>query len=70
VGSGDDNTPNLESPEVLSSGLTLVGRGCGIGPEWVVGRNVILHPGVVTGEGGKKKSRVIPSGASLGEAAR
>jgi len=70
VGSGDDNTPSVELPQYLSSGLTLVGRGCHVGPEWVVGRNVILHPGSATGEGGKKKSRVIPSGASLGEVSR
>ena len=69
VGSGDDNTPNVEIPQHLSSGLTLVGRGCRIAPEAVLGRNVILHPGHCIGEG-KKKHKHVPSGTSLGEAMR
>lgn len=70
VGSGDDNTPSVELPQYLNTGLTLVGKGCRIAPESVIGRNVILHPGSATGEGGKKKKKVVPSGASVGEAMR
>lgn len=66
VGSGDDNTPSTELPQYLNSGLTLVGKGCRIAPESVIGRNVILHPGSSTGEG-KKKKKVVPSGGSVGE---
>jgi len=44
VGYGDDNTPNQEMPEVLNTGLTVVGRGVQLPAGVRIGRNVVIHP--------------------------
>ena len=40
IGTGEDRTPNLNCPEHLSSGLTLVGRAARIPDGLTIGRNV------------------------------
>lgn len=65
VGDGDDNSPNVAMPEVLNTGLTLVGEGSEIPEGLVVGRNVVVHPLCKTTAFGKKKR--IPSGGNIGE---
>ena len=44
VGFGDDNTPNLQVPKQLNTGLTLVGRKAQIPHETIIGHNVIINP--------------------------
>jgi glucose-1-phosphate adenylyltransferase len=46
VGWGDDYTPNQEEPEVLHSGITIVGKRARISSNTRVGRNCIIGPGV------------------------
>ena len=46
VGWGDDYTPNQEEPEVLHSGITIVGKRARIPTSIRVGRNCIIGPGV------------------------
>ncbi|RME44218.1 MAG: glucose-1-phosphate adenylyltransferase [Chloroflexi bacterium] len=44
VGAGDDNTPNREMPNLLNTGLTLVGKGAEIPAGTVIGRNCVIQP--------------------------
>ena len=46
VGWGDDYTPNQEEPEVLHSGITIVGKRVRIPTSIRIGRNCIIGPGV------------------------
>ncbi|MCB0136845.1 MAG: glucose-1-phosphate adenylyltransferase subunit GlgD, partial [Caldilineaceae bacterium] len=43
VGDGDDNTANKAMPEVLNTGLTMVGEGSTIPEGLTIGRNVVIH---------------------------
>jgi glucose-1-phosphate adenylyltransferase len=64
IGDGDDNTPNVGLPEVLNTGLTLIGENSVV-PEGVsIGRNVVVHPHSAAKAFGKKKK--IASGAEVG----
>jgi glucose-1-phosphate adenylyltransferase len=64
VGHGDDNQPNQTAPDLLNTGLTLVGRGAEIPAGARIGRNVIIRPGVAARQFGKDPS--VPSGRALG----
>jgi glucose-1-phosphate adenylyltransferase len=44
IGAGDDNTANHELPDLLNTGLTLVGKGAEIPAGAVIGRNCVIHP--------------------------
>jgi glucose-1-phosphate adenylyltransferase len=68
VGAGDDNTPNLELPERLNTGITLIGRNNRIPEKIVIGRNVAVHPYGDDDVFAKKKK--IASGSSVGQAMR
>ncbi len=64
VGHGDDNTPNSAIPDVLNSGLTLVGKRSVVPENMVLGRNVVVHSDIGSEAFGRKKS--IPSGSDIG----
>lgn len=64
VGSGEDNRPNEELPELLNTGLTLIGRGCEIPKGLVIGRNVTVAAQTDAAFFGRKKK--IKSGQSVG----
>ena len=64
VGDGDDNTANKAMPEVLNTGLTMVGEGSIIPEGFTVGRNVVIHPDSNEQTFGKKKK--IASGSDIG----
>jgi len=64
VGDGDDNSAHKAMPEVLNTGLTLVGEGSIIPEGLVIGRNVVVHPGSSERTFGKKKK--IASGSDIG----
>lgn len=40
VGVGDDNTPNKERPDLLSTGITVIGKHVNVPKNMVIGRNV------------------------------
>ncbi len=44
IGCGDENTPNQELPNVLNTGLTVVGKGVHFPPGIRLGRNVVVQP--------------------------
>lgn len=64
VGDGDDNTANKTLPEVLNTGLTMIGEHSVIPEGMVIGRNVVIHPESGEKTFGKKKK--IPSGSDIG----
>lgn len=64
VGEGDDNTANKVMPEVLNTGLTMVGEKSVIPEGLVIGRNVVIHPESTEKTFGKKKK--IASGSDIG----
>jgi len=64
VGEGDDNTPNATLPEVLNTGLTLIGENSVVPEGLVLGRNVVVHPRSEAKAFGKKKK--IASGTDVG----
>lgn len=65
VGDGEDNTANSEMPEQINTGLTLVGKGCVVPAEIVIGRNVVIHPH--SGEDAFGKRKKVASGKSVGK---
>ncbi|MDI9546510.1 MAG: sugar phosphate nucleotidyltransferase [Chloroflexota bacterium] len=65
VGDGEDNTPNTDMPEQINTGLTLVGKGCVIPENMVIGRNVVIHP--FCGEEAFGKRKKVASGKSIGK---
>lgn len=62
VGFGEDNTPNAALPEVLNTGITLVGKRARVPAGAVLGRNVVVQPGVTVED---FPAGEIPSGASV-----
>ena len=64
VGDGDDNTANKSMPEVLNTGLTMIGEKSVIPEGLVIGRNVVVHPESGEKTFGKKKK--IASGSDIG----
>ena len=64
VGDGDDNTANKAMPEVLNTGLTMIGEKSVIPEGLVIGRNVVVHPESGEKTFGKKKK--IASGSDIG----
>lgn len=68
VGDGEDNTPNASHPEVINTGITLVGQSSIIPENIILGRNVVVHADTPAEAFGKRKR--IPSGTSIGKDAR
>ncbi len=46
IGLGDDNTPNRQSPEVINTGLTVIGKRAQLPSGLRIGHNVVINPGV------------------------
>jgi glucose-1-phosphate adenylyltransferase len=68
VGDGDDNTANKRLPEVLNTGLTLVGEGSLIPEGMVLGRNVVVHP--LSDEKAFGPHKKVASGSDVGVSLR
>jgi glucose-1-phosphate adenylyltransferase len=68
VGAGDDNTANEAMPEVLNTGITLVGKHSVIPAELSIGRNVVIHAFTTEKQFGRRKK--VASGSSLGKSLR
>ncbi len=68
VGDGDDNTPNMNMPQVINTGITLIGKNSMVPENVTVGRNVVVHAGITDGAFGKRKR--IDSGTDVGRASR
>jgi glucose-1-phosphate adenylyltransferase len=52
VGYGDDFKPNLERPDIVNSGVTIIGKRAEIPPYMRIGRNCVIGPNVTaTAEG-------------------
>ena len=63
VGHGEDNRPNEELPELLNTGLTLIGRDCEIPSGLTIGRNVTVAPS--TDATYFKRKKKIASGKTI-----
>lgn len=61
VGEGDDNTPNQDAPNLLNTGLTLVGKGAEIPGDAIIGRNCVVHPFT---EARRLAGQELPSGST------
>ena len=62
VGFGEDYTPNQERPELLSNGITVIGKHQKVPKNMVIGRNCrIFH----TAKLDNIKDNIIPSGSTL-----
>jgi glucose-1-phosphate adenylyltransferase len=64
IGCGDDYTPNIDEPDYLNSGITVIGKGARLPPGLRVGRNCKIDPGVKESD---FSTLSIPSGSSVGE---
>jgi glucose-1-phosphate adenylyltransferase len=62
VGFGDDLTPNIEHPELLTTGITVLGKHLNVPEKMVVGRNVRIFQGA---ELGKVSLNKINSGETI-----
>jgi glucose-1-phosphate adenylyltransferase len=66
IGSGDDRaTPNVDEPERLSTGITVVGERARIPDGARLGRNCLVEPRVVPDDFAAFPDLVVPSGASV-----
>jgi glucose-1-phosphate adenylyltransferase len=63
IGYGDDFTPNVDEPDYLNCGITIIGKGTRLPPGLRVGRNCRIDPGV---KGNDFSTLSIPSGSSVG----
>ncbi|RME85515.1 MAG: glucose-1-phosphate adenylyltransferase [Caldilineae bacterium] len=63
VGAGEDNTPNPRMPDVLNTGITLVGKRAQVPAGAVLGRNVVVAPET---RADAYPSPEIPSGTYVG----
>lgn len=66
VGEGDDNTPNQSAPDLLNTGLTLVGQRAHIPAGASIGRNVVIRPRVTDAAAYGPEGRVA-SGKIVGK---
>lgn len=64
IGYGEDFTPNLEKPEVLSSGLNVIGKNVVLPEGTIIERNCRIFSNVKDEE---LSGQVIKSGTTLGE---
>jgi glucose-1-phosphate adenylyltransferase len=62
VGFGNDLTPNKERPELLESGITVLGKHLNVPEKMKVGRNVRIFQGA---DLTKVKDGIIPSGETI-----
>ena len=62
IGPHGDNSPNAERPELLNTGITIVGKRARIPAGMQIGRNCVIGPGVRTDE---YSSLVVPSGSTI-----
>jgi glucose-1-phosphate adenylyltransferase len=46
VGIGDDDTPNRERPDIVNTGISVIGKRAILPPGMTIGRNVVIGPGV------------------------
>jgi len=46
IGVGDDTRPNEERPDIVNSGITILGKRAVIPEDFPVGKNVVVGPGV------------------------
>jgi glucose-1-phosphate adenylyltransferase len=70
VGSGDDRAiANVDEPERLSTGITVVGERAWIPPRARIGRNCLVEPRAVPEDFFPFAGLVVPSGASVRRAA-
>jgi glucose-1-phosphate adenylyltransferase len=46
IGTGEENVPNFERPDIVNAGITIVGKRVVVPRGLRVGRNVIIGPGV------------------------
>jgi glucose-1-phosphate adenylyltransferase len=67
VGDGDDNTANVAMPEVINTGITLIGKGSVVPESMVLGRNVVVH--AHTGPEAFRRKKA-PSGSDIGKSMR
>ncbi len=62
LGAGDDYRPNEDRPDILSSGITIVGKRATLPAGLTVGRNCIIAPGVQPED---FDSLTVPSGQTV-----
>ena len=68
VGYGDDFTPNLDRPDIVNAGVTIIGKRAEIPPYVRIGRNCVIGPNVtVEAQGG---DGYIASGTTIRAAER
>ncbi len=66
VGSGDDrDVPNVDEPERLATGITVVGERSRIPPGARIGRNCLVAPRIEEGDFAEFTGLAVPSGASV-----
>ena len=64
LGWGDDNTPNVASPDNFNTGITVVGKGAHLPSGLKIGRNVVIDAGV-SEKAFAEFGDIVPSGQSV-----
>lgn len=62
IGAGSDGTPNVERPELLNSGITIVGKRARLPADLRIGRNCVIGPAVREDE---FRAPNVPSGSTI-----
>ena len=68
IGYGDDFTPNLERPDIVNGGVTIIGKRADIPPYVRIGRNCVIGPNVMADANGA--DGYIASGTTIRAAER
>jgi glucose-1-phosphate adenylyltransferase len=63
VGFGDDNTPNNDEPQILNTGITLVGKGATVPKGMKIGRNCRVATWLEAGD--YPSADYLPSGSAV-----
>jgi glucose-1-phosphate adenylyltransferase len=62
IGFGEDFTPNRDRPDIVNTGISIIGKRAAIPPELRIGRNVVIGPNVTALE---LQGDQIPSGSTI-----
>ncbi|MBI5289313.1 MAG: glucose-1-phosphate adenylyltransferase [Chloroflexi bacterium] len=65
VGYGDDFAPNGERPDIVNSGVTIIGKRAEIQPYVRIGRNCVIGPNVTVDN--RNADAYLPSGSTIRE---
>jgi glucose-1-phosphate adenylyltransferase len=63
LGYGDENIANKDNPNIITEGLSVVGKNVFLPANLIIGRNVLIYPDVEENDFGE--SQTVVSGSTI-----